>query len=99
MTQVEGTWPKLRYQCTQRCAEELGALLTTLKKSCRRDPARPHAPTSAANWDSSQRQSALEQMISPTAPTSIPIEDEATRAAQFAQEKLKAEGTQEATSA
>jgi hypothetical protein len=36
-------------------------------------------------------QPAAEQMISPTALTSTPTEDEATRAAQSAQEKLKAE--------
>jgi hypothetical protein len=36
-------------------------------------------------------QPAAEQMVSPNALTSTPTENEATRAAQFAQEKLKAE--------
>ena len=63
-------------------------LKTELSQATERAPI-PLAPPPTVTQVSEQP--AAEQMISPTALTSTPTEDEATRAAQFAQEKLKAE--------
>ena len=76
----------------ERLRAEEAALKTTLKtelsSAIERAPI-PLAPPPTVIQVSEQP--ASEQMISPTALTSTPTEDEATRAAQFAQEKLKAE--------
>ena len=65
--------------------------LVRLRYRASRVHAADQAFRSAANCDSSQRAASGRAEISPTALTSTPTEDEATRAAQSAQEKLKAE--------
>jgi hypothetical protein len=75
----------------ERLRAEEAALKATLKTEL--SPATERAPISLAPPTVTQvsEQPAAEQMISPTALTNTPTEDEATRAAQSAQEKLKAE--------
>jgi hypothetical protein len=75
----------------ERLRAEEAALKATVKTelSPTTDAPIPLAPPPAVTQGSEQP--AAEQMISPTALTSTPTEDEATRAAQFAQEKRKAE--------
>ena len=76
----------------ERLRAEEAALQTTLKTEL--SPAAEHTPIPLAPPPTIiqiSEQPAAEQMISSTVLTSTPSEDEATRAAQFAQEKLKAE--------
>jgi hypothetical protein len=76
----------------ERLRAEEAALKTTLKTELSSAIERAHIPLAPPpTVIQVSEQPASEPMISPTALTSTPTEDEATRAAQFAQEKLKAE--------
>ena len=76
----------------ERLRAEEAALKTTLKTELSSAIERAHIPLATPpTVIQVSEQPASEQMISPAALTSTPTEDEATRAAQFAQEKLKAE--------